>query len=312
MANYAYHYLGTNMPAPAELGADLLNQSDVDALRSATPPPLNVIGISFTEVRSTRTEPALRRPRDSDPPEKHVRFLDALLVMGKRIYQVTRDVYFRDAVMYRTEGHLQAKIFEEWFIEMMSIIEHLEHVLKTEFIPYANGIIRQRPLHYFFYLGFRWHYVMPNDKHVYTKILRTVKRYIFNDFHFSETDRQKAIRFRMTAIIQARRQLNLYAGAPYLSARPSPWHGLSPPVIYKEHQDDGATFVPELNGEPKPPAGNPLSLLDLDAILRLAGVDAASSNRPPAVVGGKGDRVSACKTRGQIVVSISHTLLNRW
>ena len=287
MADFAYHHLGV----------DLLNQADVDNLRAATPPPMTVTGISFTEVRTRRTEPALHRPKDTDHPKVHVRFLDAHLAMGKRIYQVARDVFFKDIVMFRTEGHRQAKEFEGWCKEMSNIIKHLERILRDEFVPFARGQ-RARPPNYFFYLGFRWHYLKPDDMHTCTRIVRVIKRYIFDEFRFSSTDRQKAIRFRMNAIIQAQseRDLSNY-DTPYLAAPTAPWHGLSPPVAFREHRDDGETFVPEAEDGRGSSVETPssLSLVDLSTVLQLARKDAVEG--PPAVVGGERDRVSACKTK---------------
>lgn len=209
-------------------------------MRCATPPSNVLINHHLSEARVSRREPALSRPHDASGLAQHVEFLDANLAVGKRIYQLARDFFFKDVVIFQSEGYLQAKAFEDWCMEMQQVITHLEDILRNEFVPFSQGLRNSRPANYYFYLAFRWHYMMPHDPHVCTRVVRLVKRYVVAYFRFSNGDKSNSARMRMLSLAQSSQMIPRAPGAPYFSSPPQRWHH-SPPVV-TDHEEETEGF----------------------------------------------------------------------
>ena len=204
--------------------------ADRELLRSATPPSDQVVKTSFSEDFTFDVDVALRPPHDSDPPVRHIEFLDAYIAVGKKIYQLARDFFYKDVVIFRSEGHLQAKGLEDWLMEMQDTIQHLEYVLVTEFVPYSKGQLAAQPFDYYFYLGFRWHYIKPYDSVTCIRLARVIKRYVSEKFYFAEEQKQKNLRHRMVQLVASGRRGHHYRDTPHLAAAARRWRHIVYPV----------------------------------------------------------------------------------
>jgi hypothetical protein len=280
----------------------MLNDADRILLRTATPPSDKVVMTSFEEDFACRTDVALRPPHDADPPNRHVEFLDAHLELGRKIYQTARDFFYKDVVIFRSEGHLQARAMEDWLMEMQDTIRHLEFILEHDFIPYANGQLVVQPFDYYFYLAFRWHYVKPQDSLTCIRVVRVIKRYITDKFYFEEGQKQKELRHRMTRLIEAGRRSQYYREAPHLASNARRWRHIVHPVPSSPWMPPliRGTHAPIIRGQQVvnddlPPDDN----------YRRSSFDVASElgpedNGPQGAAGGKGELISARKKDGQM------------